>query len=93
MTNRVANPQDSRHSSDTMKGPQVRAARELLGLSQEDLCKACNVSRPTLQAIERGTGDPKRSSLDAVENYLRAQGIRFVDQPGMIGVPPERPER
>jgi DNA-binding XRE family transcriptional regulator len=75
-----------------MKNRQVRAARELLGMSQVELSKAAGISRPTLQAIESETGDPKRSSLVAVETYLRSRGIRFSDEPGIIGTPPaEKP--
>lgn len=75
-----------------MNGPQVRAARELLGMSQQDLCDACEISRPTLRDIERETGDPKRSSLTVVEVYLRGRGIRFVDEAGVVGLAPARPK-
>jgi DNA-binding XRE family transcriptional regulator len=39
-------------------GTQIRAARVLLGWSQLDLCQRSGVSRATLVAIERGTGNP-----------------------------------
>jgi transcriptional regulator with XRE-family HTH domain len=71
-----------------MRGPQVRAARELLGMTQGQLSAATGVSRPTLRDIEAETGDPKRSSLEKVRAYLHRRGIRFVDDPGVIGVPP-----
>lgn len=71
-----------------MRGPQVKAARELLGMTQEQLSVAAGVSRPTMRDIEAETGDPKRSSLEKVRTYLQGRGIRFVDDPGVIGVPP-----
>lgn len=71
-----------------MRGPQVKAARELLGMTQEQLSVAAGVSRPTLRDIEAETGDPKRSSLEKVRAYLQGRGIRFVDDPGVIGAPP-----
>ncbi|WP_145620229.1 helix-turn-helix transcriptional regulator [Nitrospirillum bahiense] len=71
-----------------MRGQQVIAARALLGLSQDELAAAAGISRKTLVDIERGTGDPKRSSMDRVEEYLRSRGIRLVTDPGVIGLPP-----
>lgn len=71
-----------------MEGRQVRAARGLLGWSQTDLCKAAGISRATLLDIENDTGDPKRSSIVAVEAALRQAGVIFVhaDQGGGVGV-------
>jgi predicted transcriptional regulator len=57
-------------------------------MSQEQLAVAAQVSRPTVRDIERETGDPRRSSMLAVESYLRSRGIRFVDDLGIVGAPP-----
>lgn len=89
MENAIAFTAASGHAPGPMRGPQVRAARELLGLSQIQLCEAAGVSRPTLRDIEAETGDPKRSSLEKVRAYLQGRGIRFVDDPGVVGLPPE----
>ena len=80
-------------SPHVMKGHQVRAARELLGMSQDELASACGISRPTLRDIERGTGDPKRSRVDAVEGYLTGRGIRFTNEIGVIGLSPETEQK
>ena len=37
---------------------QIRALRKALGLSQEELAKACGVSRQTINAIEKGEYNP-----------------------------------
>ena len=37
---------------------QIRALRKALGLSQEELAKACGVSRQTINAIEKGDYNP-----------------------------------
>ena len=37
---------------------QIRALRKALGLSQEELAKACGVSRQTINAIENTQYDP-----------------------------------
>lgn len=87
LTSSVANEGESVHGV-SMRGAQIRAARELLGLSQEELAVSAKVSRPTVRDIERETGDPRRSSMLAVETYLRSRGIRFVDELGLIGAPP-----
>jgi predicted transcriptional regulator len=76
-------------SPHSMKGHQVRAARELLGLGQKELARAAEISVPTLRDIEQGTGDPRRSSVDAVEIYLAARGIKFTNEIGVIGLSPE----
>ncbi|WP_456511536.1 helix-turn-helix domain-containing protein [Azospirillum argentinense] len=91
MENGVARIRSTRHAQPTMRGPQVRAARELLGKSQDEVCKECKISRPTLRDIENETGDPKRSSLDKVRIYFEKHRIRFSDEIGVIGLPPPPP--
>lgn len=41
-----------------MKNLKLKAARALKDLSQEDLAKAVNVSRQTINAIEKGDYNP-----------------------------------
>lgn len=88
MENSVAIDGGTGHSRGAMRGSQVRAARELLGMTREELSEATGVSRPTLRDIEAETGDPRRSSMEKVRTYLTSRGIRFMDEPGMIGLPP-----
>ncbi|AUS07953.1 transcriptional regulator [Laceyella sacchari] len=37
---------------------QIKALRKIHGLSQDELAKACNVSRQTINAIENNKYDP-----------------------------------
>ncbi len=41
-----------------MKNLKMKAARAGMDLSQEDLAKACGVSRQTISAIEKGDYNP-----------------------------------
>ena len=73
-----------------MRGHQVAAARALLGLSQDELANHAGVAKSTVAAVETETGNPRLSSLDAIEKFFRSRGINFVDQPGTIGTRPQR---
>lgn len=42
----------------TVKNLRLKAARAALDMSQEDLAKACHVSRQTISAIEKGDYNP-----------------------------------
>ncbi|MCQ2519929.1 MAG: helix-turn-helix transcriptional regulator [Lachnospiraceae bacterium] len=41
-----------------MKNLKIKAARAGLDMSQDDLAKACGVSRQTINAIEKGDYNP-----------------------------------
>ncbi|MCR5223433.1 MAG: helix-turn-helix transcriptional regulator [Lachnospiraceae bacterium] len=41
-----------------MKNLKLKAARAVMDLSQEELAKRCNVSRQTINAIEKGDYNP-----------------------------------
>ena len=64
------------------KGPtiaQIRAARALLGISQEALAKAAGVSLMTVKRVEGAKG-ASESSLGMIETALGGLGIRFLRQ-------------
>lgn len=77
---------DTGYTLSVMEGRQIRAARAMLGLSQGDLCEAAGISRATLIDLEKETGDPRRSSLEAVEAAFRSKGITFTDDGKTVGV-------
>jgi transcriptional regulator with XRE-family HTH domain len=54
---------------------QIRAGRSLIGAKQTDLAKASGISLATLNNIERGVGDPRSSTLDAIESALQDAGV------------------
>ena len=49
-----------------MKNLKLKAARALKDMSQEDLAKAVNVSRQTINAIEQGDYNPTISLCIAI---------------------------
>ena len=57
----------------------LKAARALLGIRQSELAKAAGISLATLNNFERGIGDPRASTIDAIERSLRRGGITFID--------------
>ncbi|HAE01327.1 MAG TPA: hypothetical protein DCG04_07675 [Rhodospirillaceae bacterium] len=54
---------------------QIRAGRSLLNIKQSELAKAAGVSLATLNNIERGIGDPRASTLEALERALFQAGV------------------
>jgi transcriptional regulator with XRE-family HTH domain len=60
---------------------QIRAARSLIGIKQSDLARGAGISLATLNNIERGVGDPRASTLEAIERALTGAGIEFFSDP------------
>jgi predicted transcriptional regulator len=63
---------------------QIRAARALLGWSQQDLADRAIVSLNAVNRLERGQVDTKLSTLTAVERAFLKAGVEFVP-PGEKG--------
>ena len=61
---------------------QIKAARDLIGMTQQDLCEAAGVPLITLRRIE---GKPDHTGLVAAETVARvkealeAQGVQFLE--------------
>jgi transcriptional regulator with XRE-family HTH domain len=67
---------------------QIRAARALLGWSQDTLANAASVGLNTIRDIERGRRGDAAGSLISVEEALRKGGVTFLpgnktDGPGV----------
>ena len=58
---------------------QVRAARQLLGWSQNDLANEAGVLLSAIKAFERGAMDPRASMLEKIEEALIRGGVIFLD--------------
>jgi predicted transcriptional regulator len=57
---------------------QIRAARALLGWSQQELADRAIVSTNALMRLERGKVDSRLSTLQSVERALSRGGIEFI---------------
>lgn len=60
-----------------MSPNQCRAARAWLGWSQKDLAERSGVSLSTLRDFEGNRRTPIKNNLSAIEDALKATGIRF----------------
>ena len=62
---------------------QLRAARALLGMSQQDVATAAGISTMTLKRAE-GSGKPPASAeaMAAIGRALEAAGVIFIDRNG-----------
>lgn len=68
-------------------GAQVRAARGLLGLSQEELAERSAISQSTIKRFESGRSDQMRDgSIQRIQRTLETAGIDFLDHVGGQGV-------
>jgi predicted transcriptional regulator len=63
---------------------QIRGARAMLGLTQAALAEAAGISTTGLNNIERGSADPKASTLRAVQTALEAAGVIFQGDGEMV---------
>ena len=63
---------------------QIRAARGLLGWSQQELADKAIVSVNAVNRLERGQVDSRLSTLAAVEKALGRAGVEFL-APGEKG--------
>jgi transcriptional regulator with XRE-family HTH domain len=66
---------------------QIKAARALLGLAQEDLASLAKCGIATIRRIE-GSAGPLTGNVQTIariEKALQAAGIVFIDQDGNLG--------
>ncbi|MDP3961903.1 MAG: helix-turn-helix transcriptional regulator [Pseudorhodobacter sp.] len=64
---------------------QVKAARALLGWSQDDLAAASGVSVPTIARLESVDSDGiggRATTADAIRAALEAAGVEFIAENG-----------
>lgn len=58
---------------------QCRAARAILGISQEQLCQKAGVSRAPLADFEGGKTKPYAKTLEALRQALESAGVELLD--------------
>ena len=61
---------------------QCRAARGLIGWSQQDLANNAGVGTVAIHQLESGTSQPRRATLDVVKRAFEAAGVEFIDENG-----------
>jgi transcriptional regulator with XRE-family HTH domain len=63
---------------------QVKAARALLGWSQEELASAAEVSIPTIKRLEAADGPlgGRGETVDKIRTALQVAGVEFIDENG-----------
>lgn len=61
---------------------QCRAARALVGWSQEELESASKVARKTIADFERDVRAPYPRTLAAIRTALEAAGVEFIAENG-----------
>ncbi|NTI01886.1 helix-turn-helix transcriptional regulator [Agrobacterium rhizogenes] len=62
----------------TITAGQLRAARGLLGWSQQDLSEKANVGRATIADFEAGKRTPYGRTLAEIQAALEVAGVIFV---------------
>jgi transcriptional regulator with XRE-family HTH domain len=67
---------------------QVRAARALLGWSQQELASRASVATSTVADFERGHRSPVSNNLEAMRSALEGAGISFPAGGAVAGPPP-----
>src|SRR5262249_54174465 len=65
-----------------ISGRQVTAARNLLGITQEELADAVGVERTSIARFEAGLATPWRKNLEKNQNELEGRGIDFINGEG-----------
>lgn len=58
---------------------QIKAARALLGWSQDDLSAASGLSKPALANFERGASHSRIDTIESISGTLEKAGIEFLD--------------
>ena len=74
------------HATINATAGQIRAARSLLGLSQDDLASIAGVSRRTIVKLESDPAGLETETVESVLSALRNGGITFVSADGSLGV-------
>lgn len=65
---------------------QIRAARALIGWKQTELAAAAGLSEMSVKNIERGSTDPRVSTLEAIKAALESAGVEFINDERGDGV-------
>jgi transcriptional regulator with XRE-family HTH domain len=62
---------------------QIRAARALLGWSQQELADAAMLSKNAIAQLEQGQVEPRTATLESIASAFLKVGIEFIDSSGV----------
>ncbi len=65
-----------------LNGPQIRAARAWLALSQDELAELTGVAKRTIARIEQNLTVPHDRTLRDIQQALESRGIVFMFENG-----------
>lgn len=66
-----------------LRGRQVTAARDLLGITQAELAAAAGLATQTIFNFEAGKTEPQAGNLKKIQVELERRGIEFSNSDGM----------
>lgn len=61
---------------------QARAARALIGWSQDELVEFSGIPKSTIVRFEASIGTPRHSTIAAIQAALEAAGVEFIFENG-----------
>jgi transcriptional regulator with XRE-family HTH domain len=61
---------------------QCRAARGLLGWSQQELARRARVGIVTVHQLEAAVSEPRRATLDVIRRAFESAGVDFIEENG-----------
>jgi transcriptional regulator with XRE-family HTH domain len=61
---------------------QCRAARGLLGWTQQDLAREARIGIVTVHQLEARTSNARQATLDVVRRAFEAAGVEFIEENG-----------
>ncbi|GCD65307.1 transcriptional regulator Xre [Acetobacter pasteurianus NBRC 3279] len=64
----------------SVSAAQVKAARALIGLSQDDLAALSGIPKRTIVRFELEEGTPRKSTVEAIKTTLENKGVRFISK-------------
>jgi transcriptional regulator with XRE-family HTH domain len=70
----------------TLTATQLKAARQLLGWSQDDVGSASGTSTEVVVYFERGKRSAGARDLSDIKRSLEAAGVEFVEIAGTVGM-------